>query len=127
MANSVNKVVYDGRTLIDLTSDTVVAGAMRQNYNAHDKSGAQISGSIPDQDAQTITPGTADKTIPSGRYLAGVQTIKGDKNLTPANIKKGVSIFGVAGTMEEGAMVYSGSSKPSSSLGGDGDIYVKTK
>ena len=32
MANSVNKVVYDGRTLIDLTSDTVVAGAMRQNY-----------------------------------------------------------------------------------------------
>ena len=45
MANSVNKVVYDGRTLIDLTSDTVVAGAMRQNYTAHDKSGAQISGS----------------------------------------------------------------------------------
>lgn len=127
MANSVNKVVYDGRTLIDLTSDTVVAGALRQNYTAHDKSGAQISGSIPDQDAQTITPGTADKTIPSGRYLAGVQTIKGDKNLTPANIKKGVSIFGVTGTMEEGAMVYSGSSKPSSSLGGDGDIYVKTK
>lgn len=127
MANSVNKVVYDGRTLIDLTSDTVVAGALRQNYTAHDKSGAQISGSIPDQGAQTITPGTTDKTIPSGRYLTGVQTIKGDPNLLPANIKKGVNIFGVTGIMEEGATVYSGTSKPSSSLGSNGDIYVKTK
>ena len=87
MANSVNKVVYAGRTLIDLTSDTVVAGALRQNYTAHDKSGAQISGSIPDHGAQTFTPGTTDKTIPSGRYLTGVQTIKGDPNLLPANIK----------------------------------------
>ena len=40
MANSVNKVVYDGRTLIDLTSDTVVAGAMRQNYTAPPKNTA---------------------------------------------------------------------------------------
>lgn len=127
MANSVNKVVYDGKTLIDLTSDTVVAGALRQNYTAHDKSGAQINGSIPDQGAQTIVPGTADKTIPSGKYLTGVQTIKGDSNLVPANIKKGVSIFGVTGTMEEGATVYSGSSVPGASLGNNGDIYVKTK
>lgn len=52
------------------------------------------------QAAQTITPGTADKTIASGRYLTGTQTIKGDANLKAANIVKGVSIFGVAGTAE---------------------------
>lgn len=55
------------------------------------------------QAAQTITPSTSDKTIASGRYLTGTQTIKGDANLVAANIKKGVSIFGVSGTHEGGA------------------------
>lgn len=54
------------------------------------------------QAAQTITPGTSDKTIASGRYLVGTQTIKGDANLVAGNIKSGVSIFGVAGTYEGG-------------------------
>ena len=52
------------------------------------------------QVAQTITPGTSDRTIASGRYLTGTQTIKGDANLVAGNIKSGVSIFGVAGTYE---------------------------
>lgn len=52
------------------------------------------------QAAQTITPGTANKTIASGRYLTGTQTIKGDSNLVAGNIKKGVSIFGVSGNYE---------------------------
>ena len=52
------------------------------------------------QAAQTITPGTSNKTIASGRYLTGTQTIKGDANLVAANIKSGVSIFGVVGTAE---------------------------
>ena len=50
------------------------------------------------QGAQTITPGTSNKTIASGRYLTGTQTIKGDANLVAANIKKDVTIFGVRGT-----------------------------
>lgn len=52
------------------------------------------------QAAQTITPGTSNKTIASGRYLTGTQTIKGDSNLKAENIKSGVSIFGVAGSYE---------------------------
>lgn len=52
------------------------------------------------QAAQTITPGTSNKTIASGRYLTGTQTIKGDSNLVARNIKSGVSIFGVAGSYE---------------------------
>jgi len=54
------------------------------------------------QAAQTITPGTSNKTIASGRYLTGTQTIKGDANLVAGNIAKGVSIFGVTGTHEGG-------------------------
>lgn len=54
------------------------------------------------QAAQTITPGTSNKTIASGRYLTGTQTIKGDANLVAENIKSGVSIFGVSGTLTTG-------------------------
>jgi hypothetical protein len=57
------------------------------------------------QAAQTITPGTSDKTIASGRYLTGTQTVKGDSNLVAANIKSGVAIFGVTGTHEGGVTV----------------------
>ena len=52
------------------------------------------------QAAQTITPSTSNKTISSGRYLTGVQTIKGDSNLVAENIKNGISIFGVTGSYE---------------------------
>ena len=54
------------------------------------------------QAAQTITPGTIDKTIPANTYLGGVQTIKGDANLVASNIVSGKSIFGVVGTATAG-------------------------
>lgn len=50
--------------------------------------------------AETITPGTSNKTIGAPVYLTGTQTIKGDANLVPENIKSGVSIFGVAGALD---------------------------
>lgn len=48
MANNpyVNKVEYNGSTLIDLTSDTVTPEALLAGYTAHDKSGAVINGAI---------------------------------------------------------------------------------
>lgn len=69
------------------------------------------------QAAQTITPGTSNKTIASGRYLTGTQTIKGDSNLVAENIKKGVSIFGVNGSFEGGVTVQ----RTSGSVVTDGD------
>ena len=61
--------------------------------------GSKITGSIQSKQAATYTPGTSDQTIASGQYLDGAQTIKGDANLVAANIKSGVSIFGVAGSL----------------------------
>ena len=52
--------------------------------------------------ATTYTPTTTNQTISSGTYLTGTQTIKGDSNLVASNIKSGVSIFGVSGTLESG-------------------------
>lgn len=74
--------------------------------------------------AATITPSTTDQTIGAGQYLTGTQTIKGDGNLVPENIISGKSIFGVSGSVVI-QKYYTGTSDPSSSLGNDGDIYLK--
>ena len=53
------------------------------------------------QAAKTVTPSTSNQTaVASGRYTTGAVTVKGDANLKAANIAKGVSIFGVAGSLE---------------------------
>jgi hypothetical protein len=53
--------------------------------------------------AETITPGTADKTIAAGTYLTGALTIKGDADLTAENIAEGKEIFGIAGSFKGGS------------------------
>ena len=55
------------------------------------------------KEAETYTPGTSDITIPADSYLAGDLTIKGDVNLSAANIAKGVTIFGITGEFNGGA------------------------
>ena len=40
----VNKVIYGGNTLIDLSEDTVSPDKLMEGYTAHDKTGAQIVG-----------------------------------------------------------------------------------
>lgn len=62
-----------------------------------------VGADVPRKAAETITPGTANQTIAANQYLTGAQTIKGDGNLSAGNIKKGVSIFGVSGTLEAGS------------------------
>ena len=79
---------------------------------------------ISTKDAQTYTPGTVNQYIDENYYLTGRQTIKGDSNLVPENIISGKSIFGVSGSVVI-QKYYTGTSDPSSSLGNDGDIYLK--
>ena len=44
---SVNKVVFGGETLIDLTGDTIVKSALLSGFSAHDAKGEKIDGECP--------------------------------------------------------------------------------
>ena len=99
---------YDG-----LSSVTV--GAISSTY---------IGSGITRKSAATITPTATDQTINAGQYLSGAQTVKGDGNLVSENIISGKSIFGVPGSVVI-QKYYTGTSEPPSSLGKDGDIYLK--
>ena len=93
----------------DTSDATATTSDIRKGKTAY-VNGSKITGNMTEQSAQTITPSTTNKTISSGQYLTGTQTIKGDANLVAGNIKSGISIFGVTGT-------YIGSSSGGSTTG----------
>ena len=84
---------------VDTTDATLDNGSKMLDGVTAYANGVKFTGSIQSKSAQTYTPTTSDQTIASGQYLAEAQTVKGDANLTAGNIKSGVSIFGVAGSL----------------------------
>lgn len=136
MANYINKLVVGNEVKFDLTGDTVAPNTLLTGTTAHDKTGAQITGTCSyDSDTSDATVAVAeilkDKTAYArGAKIVGTMPNNGAKNYTisnlndqtiamgfydgsgkisfdsaekakiiPANIKNGVSILGVQGTM----------------------------
>lgn len=133
----VNKVVYGGQTLIDLTSDTITAANLAEGITAHDKSGApitgtntydsdtsddtavaseilatktahargtQLTGTMPNRGGVTGTITTKDQqyTIQQGYHDgSGKVSISSTEQakIIATNIRQGVTILGVEGTM----------------------------
>lgn len=133
----VNKVVYGGNTLIDLTADTITAADLASGVTAHDKSGAPITGT------NTYDSDTSDDTAVASEVLSGktahargvaltgtmpnrggvagtITTLDGEyaiqqgyhdgsgkvgidaaeaAKLVPQNIRQGITVLGVEGTM----------------------------
>ena len=101
-------------------------------------SSVSLTASVTTKAAATYYPSTSDQTISASQYLTGAQTIKGvtvsglsaDKILSGTTVKVGDSADDDRITSVTGSVViqhyYTGSSTPSSSLGEDGDIYLKT-
>ena len=106
VAQATPSVSIDGSGLITATA-TQSAGYVEEGT----KSATQ---QLTTKGAATIVPGTSNQTIAAGTYLTGTQTIQGDTNLKAENIKQGVSIFGVAGSLTPGSQVVTGTVTTSS-------------
>lgn len=62
---NVSKVIYGGKTLIDLTADTVAPEQVQEGITFHDKSGAILKGT------STKDSDTKDATAKAGEILSG--------------------------------------------------------
>ena len=96
---SVDGVVYNLAGGMNTEDATALASDILLGKTAYAR-GSKLEGTIASKEAQTYTPTTSNQTIAAGQYLSGTQTIKGDSNLKAANIKSGVSIFGVKGSLD---------------------------
>ena len=98
-------------TLSKTVSVTPTVSAGYVSSGTAGNSSVSLTASVTTKGAATITPGTSNQTIASGTYLTGAQTISGDANLVSANIKSGVSIFGVNGGLTAATVSQDGVTK----------------
>ena len=123
---SINKVVYGGKTLIDLTGDTVTADKILKGFTSHGKDGDLLTGTCTyDVDSSDATGAVAEilkgKTAyVRGKKLTGTMPNNGayvvpqgyhdgsgkvsidtteKAKLVAKNIREGITILGVVGEM----------------------------
>lgn len=93
MANTtVNKVIYGGKTLIDLTGDTVSKDKLLSGVTAHDKSGAKITGEC------TFDVDSTDATAAVAEILSGKTAYARGSKLT-GTMKNNGAVEGVISTV----------------------------
>lgn len=98
MADNIREIETGGGG-IDPSDATATPGDILAGKTAYTASG-KVEGVIPSLQARTITPTTEAQSIAAGNYIAGTQIIRGDTNLQPSNIRKGITLFDVSGAME---------------------------
>lgn len=108
MANQyVNKVAVNGKTVLDLSGDTVYPGMLAKGITAHDKSGAKITGTltVPSEETRSeelyMQYGAQYIVASPGTLMKQVEITK-PSTFLPENIKSGVNIGGVVGTLQTG-------------------------
>lgn len=87
---------------VSVTPNVTTAGYISSGTAG--SSSVSLTASVTTKAAATITPGTSNQEIAAGTYLTGKQTISGDANLVASNIKQGVQVFGVTGSLSSVAV-----------------------
>lgn len=106
--------VSTGTNTLTLTKSVSVTPVVTAGYVSAGTAGnasVSLTASVTTKGATTYTPGTSNQTIATGTYLTGAQTIIGDANLVASNIKSGVSIFNVAGSLTSATVSQDASTK----------------
>ena len=70
--SEINKVICNGRTLVDLTDNTITEDDLGSGLTAHDKAGELIVGTVPIRTASNVTVSSGYVTIPAGIYEADI-------------------------------------------------------
>lgn len=96
MANTINKVIYGGETLIDLTADTVTAADVQEGVRFHLPSGEIGTGTC------TFDSDTSDATAVAAEVLSGKTFYARGSELTGTMTNNGA----VTGTITTKAGVY---------------------
>ena len=90
--SEINKVIYGGNTLIDLTGDTVTASDLAYGKTAHDKTGTVITGS------NTNDSDTTDATAAAAEILS-TKTAYVNKNKITGEMPNRGAVAGIISTL----------------------------
>ena len=110
---AVNKVIYGGNVLIDLTKDTVTTDKLAFGITAHDKSGKIITGT------NTYDADTQDATAAAAEILSGKTAYVRGSKVTGTMANNG----GVTGTISTKAGTYT---IPQGFHDGSGKVSIAT-
>lgn len=91
---AINKVIYGGETLIDLTGDTVTADKILSGFTAHDKGGELITGTC------EYDVNSSDATAAVAEILQGKTAYVRGQKLT-GTMKNNGAVAGVISSKEE--------------------------
>ena len=90
---------HNGQGVVDsLGGDAGAEHVLEGKTFSSDIEGRAVNGTMPDQGAMIITPTRTGVIIPAG-YHNGQGVVVGDPNFEAGNIKEGVEIWGVVGTL----------------------------
>ena len=102
--NSISKLNIDdveyifGKSGINTDDATALASDILLGKTAYAR-GFKLEGTIPFLNSKTIIPNSTNQLISHGSYLNEDIIIKGSENLIQDNIKLGVDIFGIIGSL----------------------------